>query len=395
MPAHARDVAALWVIHTYLLDCFMVSPRLAIRSPMKRCGKTTLLDVLARLVWRPLPTANVTPAAVFRVVEKYRPTLLVDEADTFLREHDELRGVINSGHRKGGSVLRTVGDNHEPRQFSTYAAVAIALIGNLPDTLADRSVTVDLKRRLPSEKITVFRAGHTGHLDEIASQVFRWAQDHVIAVGALDPEMPADVFNREADNWGPLLQIADVAGGHWPERARKAAALSREAADDDDSRLVVLLGDVRDIFAGLAEDRIASADLAKALAEIEGRPWAEYGKTGKPLTQNQLARLLKPLAIAPDRIWIGEERVRGYLAYWFAEAFSRYLPSEGSRNRPPDPCSTAPGTSDLSATVHNEIDWTVAEGQETPAAQQHGTGGRLQEGGEGSSPENPRWRGRI
>jgi hypothetical protein len=131
LPDHSRDAAALWVLHTYLIDHFLVSPRLAIRSPCKQCGKTTLLDVLACLVLRPLPTANVTSSAVFRVVEAHRPALLVDEADTFLRDNDELRGVINSGHRRGGSVLRTVGDDHQPRAFSTYSACAIALIGNL------------------------------------------------------------------------------------------------------------------------------------------------------------------------------------------------------------------------------------------------------------------------
>src|SRR5262249_56833206 len=105
MSDHARDTAALWVLHTYLVDCFLVSPRLGVRSPTKGCGKTLLLDVLGRLVLRPLPTANVTPAALFRVVEGHRPTLLVDEGDTFLFDNDELRGVLNSGHRKGGAVL--------------------------------------------------------------------------------------------------------------------------------------------------------------------------------------------------------------------------------------------------------------------------------------------------
>jgi hypothetical protein len=138
LPDHARDVCALWVVHTYLTDCFLISPRLGVRSPTKGCGKTLLLDVLDRVVARPLPTANVTAAAIFRVIEAHRPTLLVDEADTFLYDNDELRGVLYAGHRKGGAVLRTVGDDHEPRSFATYAPCVIALIGALPDTLHDR-----------------------------------------------------------------------------------------------------------------------------------------------------------------------------------------------------------------------------------------------------------------
>ncbi len=300
MLKHSCDAAALWVIHTYLLDHFVISPRLAIRSPMKRCGKTTLLDVIGRLVLRPLSTANVTAAAVFRVVEAYRPALLVDEADSFLRDSDELRGVINSGHRRGGSVLRTVGDDFEPRSFSTYSACAIALIGKLPDTLADRSVTIDLKRRLPSEEIKAFRPDRARHLDELARKIARWAQDNADRISRVDPEMPAGVYNRESDNWRALLMIAEAAGGDWPGRAREAVTESRAAAGTTNSRLVVLLTDIAVIFTEKDTDRLLSADLVNSLVAIQGRPWADYGKNDKPLTQNQLARLLKPVAIAPE-----------------------------------------------------------------------------------------------
>jgi putative DNA primase/helicase len=155
---HAADTGALWVVHTYLLDCFGISPRPAITSPEKGCGKTTLLDVLSRLASRPLSAANASAAAIFRVVELQRPTLLIDEADTFLPENDELRGILNSGHRQAGSVIRTVGEDFEPRSFSTYSACAIALIGKLPATLADRSVRIELRRRRADEAIEPFRA---------------------------------------------------------------------------------------------------------------------------------------------------------------------------------------------------------------------------------------------
>lgn len=140
MSEHEGDVCALWILHTYLIDCFQVSPRLSIRSPVKQCGKTTLIDLLNCLVARPLSTANVSPAVVFRVVESYRPTLLIDEVDTFLHGNEELRGILNSGHRKGGTVLRVEGDGHEVRAFSTYGACAFSGIGELPETLGDRSI---------------------------------------------------------------------------------------------------------------------------------------------------------------------------------------------------------------------------------------------------------------
>ena len=323
MSDHARSATALWAVHTFLLDCFGITPRLAVRSPMKRCGKTTLLDVLSRLVLRPLPTGSVTAAALFRVVEGYRPTLLVDEADTFLAEADELRGVLNSGHRKGGQVVRTVGDDHEPRAFSTFAAVAIAIIGNLPDTLADRSVITDLKRRMPSEEVTSFRFDRGAHLDVLARQAARWAQDHAGTIAAADPKMPG-IYNREADNWAPLFAIADVAGGGWPERARAAAAASHIVAGDDEaSRTELLLGDIRGAFGERAE--IASAELVEALVGIEGHPWAEMGRNRKPMTQSRLARMLKPLSIGPGKVGPETARKNGYLRQHFKEAFDRYL----------------------------------------------------------------------
>jgi putative DNA primase/helicase len=311
LAEHARDTAALWVVHAYLTDCFLVSPRLCVRSPTKGCGKTLLLDVLERLVLRSLKTANVTSSAIFRVVESYRPTLLVDEADTFVRDNDELRGVLNSGHRKGGTVLRTVGDDHEPRSFATYSACAIALIGALPETLHDRSVVVDLKRRLPSEKVEPFRPDRADHLDILARKAARWAADNAERIAAADPAMPAGIVNRAADNWRPLLAIAETAGSEWGERAREAAEASRSAEGDDGSRLELLLGDIRDVSAG--EFEMPSADLVAELVALEGRPWAELGKSRKPLTQNRLARMLRPLGIAPRYIGPETARVRGYV----------------------------------------------------------------------------------
>jgi putative DNA primase/helicase len=157
-------IAALWAMHTHCFDFFQVTPRLAITSPEKGCGKTTLLDVLRELTARPLPSANATVSAIFRIIEVARPTLLIDEADTFIKENDELRGILNSGHRKGGAVLRTVDDNHEPRQFATFAPTAIAMIGRLPDTLADRSIDIRLRRRKHDERAESFRSDQASHL---------------------------------------------------------------------------------------------------------------------------------------------------------------------------------------------------------------------------------------
>ena len=306
MSNTSSHVAALWVLHSWLIDCFGISPRLCVRSATKGCGKTLLLDVLGRMVRRPLRTLSITPAATFRIVEGWQPTLLIDEADTFLNDNEGLRGILD-GNRKGDTVLRTVGDDFEVRAFATYAAVTIALIGTLPDTLHDRSVVIDLKRRLPKEKIAPFRFDRAGHLDVLARMAARWAQDNAERVAATDPAMPKGVINREADNWRPLAAIAAVAGGRWPERVAKAATAAHAGARGDAaSTLEMLLADIRDAFAtdkattvrdmfGAEQVEIASADLVKTLVALDGRPWAEMGQDRKPLTHNRLARMLKPL----------------------------------------------------------------------------------------------------
>jgi putative DNA primase/helicase len=125
---------------------------------------------------------------------------LIDEADTFLKENDELRGILNTGHRRGGQVLRTVGDDHEPRQFSTWAPAAIAMIGRLPDTLHDRSVIINLRRRKPTEEVKSFRRDRADDLHVLARKMARWAQDHQVQLTASDPDM-GELINRGADNW--------------------------------------------------------------------------------------------------------------------------------------------------------------------------------------------------
>jgi uncharacterized protein DUF3631/primase-like protein/DNA primase RepB-like protein len=362
LPATSADVLALWVVHTHAVEAFTITPRLAIMSPEKQCGKTTLLDVVTCLVWRPLPTANASMAGIFRAVEMARPTLLLDEADRFVtNNNDELLGILNSGHRLGGSVLRTVGDSNEPRMFSTFAPCAFALIGRLPDTLEDRSVAINLRRRTSSEAVTPFRLDRTGHLHTLAQKAARWAEDHLEALRASDPNV-GDLFNRVADNWRPLLAIADLAGGDWPRRARAAAdAAARRITEN--SIGVELLADIAAIFAERKTDRLSSGDLATALASIQGRPWAEWGKSGKPISQNALARLLKKFSadgdipIAPETIRIGTGTPKGYLLSQFRDAFTRYLVATPSTQPQHRNTPTAAGTSTpfTTATPKNDV----------------------------------------
>ena len=376
MLPHAAEAIALWVVHTHLVERFLISPRLAVRSVTKQCGKTTTLDIMARLVHRPLPTVNVTAAAIFRVVEAH-PTLLARRRGGYVSQGQ--RGTARHHQFRTSArrcVLRVEGDQHETRAFATYAPCAIAAIGSLPGTIMDRSVVIDLARRKPDEKIEAFRLDRTAALDEIARRIVRWGKDNADAIAALDPDVPPEIYNRAADNWRPLFQIADVAGGDWPQRAR-GAALSGAPDIDEVSRLELLLGDLRDVFDAMPGDladpkakRISSAELIEKLCEIEPRPWSEYGRSGKPITQNQLARVLKPLGIAPVLMRITteagtEERARGYALHQFAEAFERYLPSEGVSNRDSVTNADNTGTSGASPTVTAKKPVTVPEDEKS------------------------------
>lgn len=323
-PGSAAAVA-LWAVHAHALDAFMISPRLAVTSPRPQCGKTTLLDVLAHLVPRPLVMANVSSAAVYRTVEVARPTLLADEADTWLignRADNSLRGILNSGHRRGSSVVRVVGDDQEPRQCATWCACAIAMIGKLPATLTDRSIAVALQRKRPDEEVERFRFDRTEELDALARKAARWARDNLERLRSLDPIMPESLGNRAADNWRTLLAIADAAGGAWPKRARDIAVAT---VDADQGRRSGLLADIRDIFNAKKLDAISSVELVNDLVAIEGGDWSEY-RDGKPLTKNTLARLLSRDGISLSTIRTRTGTLKGYKLAQFEDAFTRYLP---------------------------------------------------------------------
>lgn len=327
------EIVALWVLHAHTLDAFTFSPRLAVMSPERQCGKTTLLDVLMALVPRPLPTANTTTAAIFRTIEAFKPTLLMDEADTFLLRNDEMRGILNSGHRRSTAfVTRLVGDDHEPRSFSTWCATAIALIGNLPSTLEDRSIPIKLRRRLPSETVKSFRVGRAPELGVLARKVNRWADDHVEALRQADPAMPEGLYNRQADNWAPLLAIADEIGGEWPGRVRRIAlAFNIENNGEEQSTGLRLLSDIRDIFYENGGDRVSSAMLIGILRDLGEGPWAAR-INGREFTHHVMSRLLRRFGIRPQNIKVfgnGKEQVlKGYYLKQFKEAWDRYLPNQ-------------------------------------------------------------------
>lgn len=346
----APEALTLWVFMAHAEAAFDILPLMALTSPEMQCGKSTALTLLGAVVPRPLPSANISPAAVFRVVEKYRPTLLLDEAETFTRgDNEALRGILNSGHtRSQAFVMRVEGDALEPRLFSTWAAKVFALIGRLPATLEDRSITVPMKRKAKGEKVDRLRLDRLpGEAEPLRQKAARWAADSVEDLKGADPDIPSElVRDRTRDNWRALLAIADLIGGAWPCEARRAALALAGGKPGEDTTRITLLEDLRTVFEEEGADRLPSETIVKALVEIEGHPWPEW-KDGRPLTATQLARLLKPFGIGPEKWREGEHRTRrGYALADFEDAFARYLGDTPPGEAPPlQPATSATGPS--------------------------------------------------
>jgi putative DNA primase/helicase len=334
VSAHAALGAALWVLHAHAHDAAFHSPRLTLTSPTMRCGKSTMLRTIGRLVPRPLPTANITPAAMFRVIEAAKPCLLIDEADSFAHENEELRGVINSSHCcLDAYVIRAVpaGDDYEARRFSTWAPMAIASIGRVASTIADRSILIGMERKPPGVTVARMRVDRDDGFGVLASKAARWVADHLEALRQADPEMPAALNDRQQDNWRLLIGIADLAGDDWRARAQ-AAALALSAADEDaDTIGVQLLASVRLAF-GIAK-QISTDNLLKHLHAMTEAPWCEYGRQRKPITPRQLASLLKPFGITSGTLREGEATYKGYRREQFESAWTRYLSVTPSQAR--------------------------------------------------------------
>jgi hypothetical protein len=319
---------ALWCVHAHALDCADHSPRLHVASPLKRCGKTVLLSCINPLVPRALGAENITVPALFRVIGMARPTLLVDEADAFMTDNEELRGLLNAGHGRSGMVIRLVGDGYEPRAFRVWGAVVIAGIGRIPETIEDRSITIHLRRRLPSEEITRLRTGRTEHISILGRKIVRWVLDNAKALSEADPTLPPALGDRQRDNWRPLIAIADTIGHGWGEKARQASVGLKDDFDEE-TAAVIALADVASIFeeAGTNVDRLPSVTIVAKLIAMKDRPWPEW-RRGQPLTEVSLARLLKPFDIRPKSIRFDLRPAPSLRGYWRApidEAKKRFV----------------------------------------------------------------------
>lgn len=361
--------AALWVAHTHAVGGFDSTPRLAPLSPEKQSGKTRLLEVADLLVPRPMLASNCTPAALFRSIAARQPTVLFDEVDAIFGpkasgDHEDLRALINAGHRKGATVARCVGDGAQMQvqDFPVFAAMALAGIGDLPDTILDRCIVLRMRRRAPGETVEPFRrrlAQPDAHA--LRRRLAAWAKRNAEALAQCIPKMPDGITDRPADVWEPLVAVADVAGGHWPQEARSAAqAMVKAQADDTGtgSLGVRLLADTKAVFDATEEDRLPTEDLIRHLIELEESPWGDL--RGKPLGARGLARRLRPYEVHSKNVKVahGAKVVKGYALEDLHDPWARYLPP----SIPPGSATTATEAETGGPTCGNAVADAVADG---------------------------------
>ena len=331
LSEHQTTILTLWIFGSYCINAFGIFPKLLITSPDKRCGKTTVLSVLRGLVNKALVASNVTPSAMFRSIEAWQPTLLIDEGDTFINsDNEDLRGIINSGHtRDAAYVLRTEGDssNRHPKQFSTWTPMVIAMIKNPPDTILDRSLVIKLRRKLSSESITKWSFENFSKLESLRQQLKRWSDDNIESLRNHYPNIPSNDNDRATDNWLPLFSIASLIDAKWRIKLEEVfKSFNGNDIEDNENISTLLLIDIKKIFIEANDDKIHSSDLVAKLIELEDRPWSEY-RHGRPITTNILAKLLGSFGIKPKQVRLGHNK-QGYYFSDFDDTFSRYTPSQ-------------------------------------------------------------------
>jgi hypothetical protein len=321
---HTIIAASLWIVFTWCIDAVQIAPIACITAPEKRCGKSQLLRLLAKLSLRSLHTDNITAAALFRSIELWQPTLFIDEADTFLKNNEDMRGVLNAGFERNGCVIRTTGDNHEPTPFRVFGAKAISGIGQLPDTIRDRSIILELRRKQPNEVRALLRHADASEFERIKRKLARWSDDYSEALKIARPALPEALNDRAQDCWESLLSIADLAGESWSKSARHAAMTISGIEEDAPSINEELLNDIKQVFEKMRVTRIASVDLLEKLIDDDEAAWRTWSH-GKPMTLRQLGKRLGEFGISSKPLRDHSGVFRGYELSDFTDTFTRYI----------------------------------------------------------------------
>jgi hypothetical protein len=338
-PSEDAQVAhCLWCVHAHLMDEWDSTPRIAFLSPEPKSGKTRALEITELLVPFSVEAVNVSPAYLFRKVGNPdgRATILYDEIDTVFgpkaKENEEIRGILNAGHRKGAVAGRCVtrGNVIETEELPAYAAVALAGLGWLPDTILTRSIIIRMRRRKSGEKVEPYRRRiHGAEGNRLRDQLAAWAMGVAGTITETWPEMPKGIEDRDADCWESLIAIADSIGGDWPKRVRVAAVALVAASQEAEASLGIrLLTDLKTIFTAEA---MFTVNILAALKAMEDSPWQEVGLNGRGLAQHLRQYGVKKSSAVRS----GDNVGKGYYRRDMLDAWARYVVTDSDPEDPP------------------------------------------------------------
>ena len=326
------NAVTLWIVLTYFIDYVQILALLLINGPEFSCGKTQLLDLIGRMSSKGFPMVNISLAAVFRVIDLYRPTLLFDEADQFFRSNKDIAGLINAGHSPtSANVIRLVGEDHIPRNFSVWCpkvVAGIAIQKHLPSATMSRGIVINMRRKMKHEKVKRIRHADLNGCDILQSKLARFALDCGEKISLSRPDMPDELSDRQQDNWEPLFAIAECVSSEWVVRANAAALKLSANAEPSASINNELLGDIQQVFEIKKIDKISTVNLIEELVKNDEAPWSGFNR-GKPITPRQLAKTLDTYGIKSKTVRTQFGTPKGYTRDQFRDVFDRYLsPSE-------------------------------------------------------------------
>jgi hypothetical protein len=358
-----------------------------IKSPIRRCGKTREAEVSAELCHRPLRTTNISVAALVRSLDDVNPpTVILDEGDAIFAKRrgersegaEDLRGILNAGHSRGWPYVRWDAASRKTEECPTFAMAIISGIGDFPDTIEDRAVIIPMRRRAPGEHVEQFRRRRAvPPLNRLRDRLHAWVRSNLDALRDAEPAIPVE--DRAADVWEPLIAIADLAGGDWPERARRAClALTGDVNQDDATAGEKLLADLHSVFADV--DKLTTVTILEGLHKLEESPWADW--YGHPLNARSLARLLRPYGVRSKNVRLADGQAKGYERADLVDAWARYLGGSVSqashrpeRDETPGEAGDGSGTNSDS-TERPSADQVIQSAETVGTA---GTAGRLME----------------
>lgn len=344
------DAVTLFIAASHAQPAWEHATRLVVKSPLKRCGKTRLLEVCRETCHRPLPTSNTSVAAVARSIsEDDPPTLIHDEADTVFGSKEkrqegaeDLRGIYNSGHSRGWPYARWNAARNQREVYNTFAMLVIAGIGDMPDTIEDRSIVISMRRRAPGEHVSQWRSRRVvPKLRDLRERLHDWVRGQVDRLGEAEPDLPAE--DRAADVWEPLVAVADAAGGDWPDRARMACKALVGDDPDDGSAGERLLNDLWGVFE--ETPTLPTSIIIERLCELEESPWSTWHR-GDKITPRALAELVKPYGVRSRNLKVHGSVFKGYARADMADAWSRYLRYSATSGPSPQVGAVADGVAD-------------------------------------------------